>query len=105
MTLEENIKAILECNFSIAKEEVIEASTRRIMEQISRQKNEPEGTMENTKVLEIFIAEIINVVPTNDKILLNSPKIEVETKTCIPDRFVRKEITLSWIEPKGETNE
>lgn len=32
MTLKENIKAILECNFAIAKEEVIEAATRRIME-------------------------------------------------------------------------
>lgn len=38
--LEENIKAILECNFVIAKEEVIEAATKRIMEQISRQKDE-----------------------------------------------------------------
>ena len=37
MTLEENIKAILECNFSIAREEVIESATKRIMEQISRQ--------------------------------------------------------------------
>ena len=102
MTLEENIKAILECNFSIAKEEVIKASARRIMEQISRQKNEPEGTMENTKLLEIFIDEITNIVPTDDKILLNSPKIEVETKACIPDRFVRKEIILSWVELKED---
>lgn len=37
MTLEENIKAILECNFSIAREEVIESAKTRIMEQISRQ--------------------------------------------------------------------
>lgn len=37
MTLKENIKAILECNFSIAKDEVIEAATKRIMEQIERQ--------------------------------------------------------------------
>ena len=37
MTLEENIKAILECNFDIAKDEVIEAATKRIMEQIERQ--------------------------------------------------------------------
>ena len=37
MTLEQNIKAILECNFSIAKDEVIEAATKRIMEQIKRQ--------------------------------------------------------------------
>lgn len=37
MTLEENIRAILECNFVIAREEVIEAATKRIMEQISRQ--------------------------------------------------------------------
>ena len=37
MTLEQNIKAILECNFSIAREEIIEAATKRIMEQISRQ--------------------------------------------------------------------
>jgi len=37
MTLEQNIKAILECNFSIAKDEVIEAATKRIMEQIERQ--------------------------------------------------------------------
>ena len=37
MTLEENIKAILECNFSIAREEVVESATKRIMEQISRQ--------------------------------------------------------------------
>ena len=37
MTLEENIKAILECNFSIAREEVIESATKRIMEQIKRQ--------------------------------------------------------------------
>lgn len=37
MTLEENIKAILECNFSIAREEVIESATKRIMEQIERQ--------------------------------------------------------------------
>ena len=43
MTLEENIKAILECNFVIAKEEVIEATTKRIMEQISRQKDELKG--------------------------------------------------------------
>ena len=40
MTLEENIKAILECNFSIAKEEVIETATKRIMEQIYRQRDE-----------------------------------------------------------------
>lgn len=37
MTLEENIKAILECDFSIAREEVIESAKTRIMEQISRQ--------------------------------------------------------------------
>lgn len=37
MKLEENIKAILECNFAIAREEVIEATTQRIMEQISMQ--------------------------------------------------------------------
>lgn len=37
MTLEQNIKAILECNFSIARDEVIEAATKRIMEQIERQ--------------------------------------------------------------------
>lgn len=37
MTLEQNIKAILECNFSIAKDEIIEAATKRIMEQIERQ--------------------------------------------------------------------
>ena len=36
-TLEENIRAILECNFSIAREEVIESATKRIMEQISTQ--------------------------------------------------------------------
>jgi len=40
MTLEENIKAILECNFSIAKDEVIEAATKRIMEQIQRTNDE-----------------------------------------------------------------
>ena len=40
MTLKENIKAILECNFSIAKDEVIEAATKRIMEQIESQKDE-----------------------------------------------------------------
>lgn len=40
MALEQNIKAILECNFSIAKDEVIEAATKRIMEQIERQKDE-----------------------------------------------------------------
>ena len=37
MTLEQNIKTILECNFSIARDEVIEAATKRIMEQIERQ--------------------------------------------------------------------
>lgn len=37
MTLEQNIKAILECNFSIAREETIESATKRIMEQIARQ--------------------------------------------------------------------
>ena len=37
MILEQNIKAILECNFSIAREEVIESATKRIMEQIKRQ--------------------------------------------------------------------
>ena len=37
MTLEENIKAILECNFVIARDEVIESTTKRIMEQIERQ--------------------------------------------------------------------
>ena len=42
MTLEENIRAILECNFIIAKEEIIEAATKRIMEQILRQKDELE---------------------------------------------------------------
>ena len=46
MTLEENIKAILECNFAIAKEEVIESATKRIMEQISRQKDELKGENE-----------------------------------------------------------
>lgn len=102
MTLEENIKAILECNFAIAKEEVIEAAARRIMEQISRQKNEPEGAMKNTKVLEIFMDEITNIVPTDDKIVLNTSKIEIGTKRCIPDRFVRKEIILSWVEPKED---
>ena len=40
MTLEQNIKAILECNFDIAKDEVIEAATKRIMEQIESQKDE-----------------------------------------------------------------
>ena len=58
--------------------------------------------MKNNQVLEIFIDEITNIVPTDDKILLNTPKVEVETKTCIPDKYIRKEITLSWVEPKGE---
>lgn len=40
MTLEENIRIILECGFLIAKEEVIESVTKRIMEQISRQESE-----------------------------------------------------------------
>ena len=43
MTLEENIKAILECNFAIAKDEIIESATKRIMEQIDRQKDELKG--------------------------------------------------------------
>ena len=58
--------------------------------------------MNNSSILETFIEEIKNIVPTNDKILLNSPKIEIETRSCISDKFVRKEIILSWIEPKGE---
>lgn len=37
MTFEQNIKAILECNFSIAKDEIIEVTTKRIIEQISKQ--------------------------------------------------------------------
>ena len=48
MTLEENIKAILECNFSIAREEVIESAKTRIMEQISRQ-NPLEEELEKIK--------------------------------------------------------
>lgn len=56
----------------------------------------------NNNVLKIFIDEITNIVPTDDKILLNTPKVEVKTKTCIPDKFIRKEIILSWVEPKGE---
>ena len=55
-----------------------------------------------SSVLETFIEEITNIVPTDDKILLQFTKIEVGTKKCIPDKFVRKEITLSWVEPKGE---
>ena len=37
MTLEQNIKAILECNFSCAADQYIEYATKRIMEQIERQ--------------------------------------------------------------------
>ena len=48
MTLEENIKAILECNFSIARDEVIDSATKRIMEQISRQ-NPLEEELEKIK--------------------------------------------------------
>ena len=43
MTLEENIRAILECNFVIAREEVIEAATKRIMEQLKRQNLDEEN--------------------------------------------------------------
>ena len=55
--------------------------------------------MKNNQVLEIFIDEITNIVPTDDKILLNTPKIEVGTKKCITDKYIRKEIILSWVEP------
>lgn len=60
--------------------------------------------MSNSSILKKFLEEITNIVPTNDKILLNSPKIEVGTKACIPDRFVRKEIILSWVESKEDKN-
>lgn len=37
MTLEENIKTILKYHFDIARDEIIEAATKRIMVQIERQ--------------------------------------------------------------------
>lgn len=44
MTLEENIKIILKYHFDIARDEIIEAATKRIMVQIERQKDElPKG--------------------------------------------------------------
>lgn len=61
--------------------------------------------MNNSSVLEKFIEEITNKVPTDDKIILNTTNIEIRTKKCIPDKFVQKKIILSWVEPKGENNE
>lgn len=57
--------------------------------------------MNNGSVLEKFIEEIANKVPTDDKIILNTSNIEIRTKKCIPDKYVKKEIILSWVEPKG----
>ena len=61
--------------------------------------------MNNGNVLEKFIEEITNNIPTDDKIILNTSNIEIRTKKCIPDKYVKKEIILSWVEPKGENNE
>lgn len=61
--------------------------------------------MSNYSILEKFLEEISDNVPTDDRIVLNTQKIEVGTKTCIPDKFIRKEIILSWVEPKGESDE
>ena len=60
--------------------------------------------MSNSSVLETFIEEITNIVPTDDRIVLNTTKIEIGTKKCIPDKYIKKEIILSWVEPKGEKN-
>lgn len=61
--------------------------------------------MSNGSILEKFIEEITNEVPTDDKIVLNTSKIEIGTNRCIPDRFVRKEIILSWVESKEDKND
>ena len=47
-----------------------------------------------------FIKVIEDNVPTNDKIVLNSDDIIVTTTDCIPDRFIRKHISISWVEGK-----
>lgn len=58
--------------------------------------------MSNGSVLEKFIEEIANKVPTDDKIILNTSNIEIRTKKCIPNKYVKKEIILSWVEPETE---
>lgn len=58
--------------------------------------------MSNRSILEKFLEEITNEIPTDDRIVLNTSKIEIGTKRCILDRFVRKKIILSWVESKED---
>ena len=85
MTLEENIKAILECNFSIAREEVIESAKTRIMEQISRQ-NPLEEELEKIK------EEILDKVSMYENDFLIEP------------HFVKEVINKRISKLKGDNN-
>ncbi len=49
---------------------------------------------------ERFIEAITDNIPSDEEIVWNTTKIEIGTRNCIPDKFVRKEITLSWVEFK-----
>lgn len=83
--LEENIKAILECNFSIAKDELIESATRRIMEQISSQTPQFEDIkveIQNTILLQTYQRGQINILE----------KIKLEINQIDTHRFNRTEV-------------
>ena len=78
MTLKENIRAILETNFCIAREELIESATTRIMEQITRQNQleEIKAEIENHNVADfIAVQSVLEILDKHIKELNNEQHV------------------------------
>ena len=56
-------------------------------------------------IKEKFIQAIEDNVPPNNKIVYETDTIEIINKRCLPERFIKKQIILSWVEVKELNNE